>query len=155
MHEQFMQAAINEALNFKQTKTGGPFGAVIVKNNEIISYGSNMVTVQNDPTAHAEIVAIRNACKKLNSFSLAGCQIFSSCEPCPMCLSAIYWSRLEKVYFAANRKDAAHIGFDDDFLYNEVPKNINDRSIPFQQMKIDTALDPFTSWQKWEEKIKY
>jgi len=155
MHEQFMQAAINEALNFMQTKTGGPFGAVIVKNNEIISYGSNMVTVQNDPTAHAEIVAIRNACKRLNSFSLAGCQIFSSCEPCPMCLSAIYWSRLEKVYFAANRKDAARIGFDDDFLYNEVPKNINDRSIPFQQMKITTALDPFNSWQKWEEKIKY
>lgn len=150
-----MQDAINEALKFLQSKSGGPFGAVIVKNKEIISVGSNMVTIQNDPTAHAEIVAIRRACKKLNSFSLVGCQLYSSCEPCPMCLSAIYWSRLEKVFFAAGRKDAAHIGFDDDFLYNEVPKNINERSMPFQQIKISSALDPFTAWQNWEGKIKY
>jgi tRNA(Arg) A34 adenosine deaminase TadA len=155
MQDQFMQAAINEAHNFLKTKTGGPFGAVVVKDNAIIATGSNLVTVQNDPTAHAEIVAIRNACKKLNSFTLTGCQIYSSCEPCPMCLSAIYWSRLDKVYFAADRKDAAHIGFDDDFLYAEVSKNLNERSLPFQQIKIPTALTPFKQWQAWENKTHY
>jgi guanine deaminase len=155
MHEKFMQVAINEASKFLETKSGGPFGAVIVKNNEIISVGSNKVTVQNDPTAHAEIVAIRSACQKLKNFSLTGCELYSSCEPCPMCLSAIYWSRLDKVYFATDRKDAANIGFDDDFLYNEVTKNISERSLPFQQIKIATALDPFTKWQNWAEKTKY
>ena len=155
MQENFMQAAINEAHQFLQTKSGGPFGAVIVKDNKIIAKGSNLVTVQNDPTAHAEVVAIRNACSKLNTFTLTGCQIYSSCEPCPMCLSAIYWSRIDAVYFAADRKDAANIGFDDDFLYNEFTKKINDRSLPFRQIKIDTALTPFIQWQNWEGKTPY
>lgn len=155
MHEKFMQAAIDEAQNFMKSKSGGPFGAVIVKDNQIIATGSNLVTIQNDPTAHAEIVAIRNACKKLNNFSLNECQIYSSCEPCPMCLSAIYWSRLTAVYFAADRKDAAKAGFDDEFLYAEVPKKITDRTLPFKQLKISTALTPFSFWKTWEEKTPY
>ena len=155
MHEQFMQAAIKEAQKFLLTKSGGPFGAVIVKDGKIIASGSNLVTIQNDPTAHAEIVAIRNACKKFNTFSLNGCQLYSSCEPCPMCLSAIYWSHLDAVYFGADRKDAADIGFDDEFLYNEVSKKLSERTLPFKQLKIASALTPFQQWKNWEGKTHY
>lgn len=152
---QFMQEALQEALTFSTQNTGGPFGAVIVKNNQIIARGRNLVTLTNDPTAHAEIVAIRNACKTTNNFNLQGCEIYSSCEPCPMCLAAIYWSHLDKVYFACDRKDAAEIGFDDDFIYQEVPKKITERKTPFQKIIIENAKKPFIEWQNSTKKIRY
>src|SRR5438045_1315378 len=122
--EYFMQRAIRLAQNGMDSNAGGPFGALVVKDGEIIAEGSNRVTSTNDPTAHAEIVAIRNACQKLNSFQLDGCRIYTSCEPCPMCLGAIYWARPEKVFFACTREDAANVGFDDQFIYDEIEKPI-------------------------------
>lgn len=154
-HELWMQEAIKEANSFEITKTGGPFGAVIVKENQVIAKGRNLVTVENDPTAHAEVVAIRHACKHLNRFSLQGCTLYTSCEPCPMCLAAIYWARIDKVYFACNREDAAKIDFDDDFLYHEIPKPIEMRKIPFEINKPNNALEPFHKWQLWNQKIRY
>ena len=134
---------------------GGPFGCVIVKNNNIIAEGYNKVTLNNDPTAHGEIVAIREACKKLNTFDLSGCEIYTSCEPCPMCLSAIYWSRLDKIYYANTREDAKNIDFDDSFIYTEIPKKIDDRKIKMVQMLRDEALKAFEIWDKKVDKIKY
>lgn len=133
----------------------GPFGAVIVKDNEIIAEAPNSVTKDNDPTAHAEINAIRQACNNLNTFDLSGCEIYSSCEPCPMCLGAIYWSRLDKLYFAASRKDAANAGFSDDFIYNELNKNINDRNIATRQIMKEEGKSVFKSWDEYEDKILY
>ena len=135
----FMLKAID--LSIKNAETiGGPFGCVIVKDNKIISEGSNKVTSTNDPTAHGEIVAIRNACLKLNTFNLSGCELYSSCEPCPMCLSAIYWSRIEKIFYANSRNDAKNIDFDDSFIYSEINKKIEDRKIKMTQMLRDEAL---------------
>ena len=136
-------------------KTGGPFGSVIVKDNKIIAEGSNKVTSTNDPTAHGEIVAIREACKKLKNFSLIGCELYSTCEPCPMCLSAIYWARIEKIYYANTRKDAQKIDFDDSFIYSEFQKNINKRKIPMIQMMKNEALKAFELWDKKTDKVKY
>ena len=124
----------------------GPFGAVIVKNEKIIAEGSNKVTSTNDPTAHGEIVAIREACKQLNNFSLSGCELYSSCEPCPLCLSAIYWARINKIYYANTREDARKIDFDDSFIYSEIKKNIDERKIPMTQMMRDEALKAFKMW---------
>ena len=134
---------------------GGPFGSVIVKDNKIIAEGSNKVTFLNDPTAHGEVVAIREACKKLKTFDLSGCEIYTSCEPCPMCLSAIYWSRLDKIYYANTREDAKNIDFDDSFIYLEIPKKIGDRKIKMTQMLRDDALKAFEIWDKKVDKIKY
>lgn len=134
---------------------GGPFGCVIVKNNEIISEGFNEVTNKNDPTAHAEIVAIRNACNKLNTFNLKGTQMFTSCEPCPMCLSAIYWSHIDKIYYGNNRKDAAKIGFDDSYIYDELSIDLNKRKIPMQQINKEEATKAFKEWELKPDKIKY
>jgi len=127
----FMQRAINLAQEGIDSNSGGPFGAVIVKDGEIISEGFNRVTSTNDPTAHAEIVAIKEACKKLESFQLDNCILYTSCEPCPMCLGAIYWARPKKVFYACNRTDAAEIDFDDQFIYDEIDKSIEDRKIEF------------------------
>ena len=120
-------------------KGGGPFGCVIVKDNQIVAEGSNKVTTTNDPSAHGEIVAIREACKKLNNFNLSGCELYSNCEPCPMCLSAIYWARINKIFFANTREDAQKIDFDDSFIYSEFQKNMNERKIPIFQMMRNEA----------------
>ena len=136
----FMQKAIE--LSIKNiNNNGGPFGCVIVKNNKIISEGVNGVTQNNDPTAHAEIVAIRNACTKLNTFNLSGCEMYTSCEPCPMCLSAIYWSHIDIVYYGNSRENAAEIEFDDKFIYDEMKKDINARKIPLKRILKDEAIN--------------
>lgn len=137
------------------TGNGGPFGAVVVKDGKIIAGGSNQVTVNNDPTAHAEIVAIREACTVLNSFQLDDCEIYCSCEPCPMCLGAIYWARPKKIYFAAGRKDAAEAGFDDDFIYREISLNPADRAIEAEQFMQGEAVEVFRKWKESENKIEY
>ena len=154
MKNKFMERAI--ALSIESVKSGGgPFGAVIIKNNEIISEGMNRVTKNNDPTAHGEIVAIRNACKNLNDFSLKGCELYTSCEPCPMCLSAIYWSRIDKIYYANTRDDAKKIDFDDSLIYSELTKKIKERKIPTTQLMRDEALQGFKLWKNTENKVKY
>ena len=150
----FMLKAIE--LSVKSVKeTGGPFGCVIVKDGKIIAEGLNKVTYSNDPTAHGEIVAIREACKKLDTFNLSGCDLYSSCEPCPMCLSAIYWSHIDNIYYANTREDAKKIEFDDSFIYSEISKRIEERNIPMKQMLRDEALKAFELWDKKTDKIKY
>ena len=134
---------------------GGPFGCIIVKDNKIISEGSNKVTSNNDPTAHGEIVAIRAACKKLDNFNLKGCELYSTCEPCPMCLSAIYWARIDKIYYANTREDAKKIDFDDSLIYSEFSKNIDERKIPMIQIMRNEALKAFELWDKKTDKVKY
>ena len=136
-------------------KGGGPFGSVIIKDNKIISEGYNKVTTNNDPTAHGEIVAIREACKKLKNFNLSDCELYSTCEPCPMCLSAIYWSRINKIYYANTREDARKIDFDDSLIYVELQKNIDKREIPMIQMMRNEALKAFELWEKKTDKVKY
>ena len=154
MKNRFMSRAIE--LSIESVKSGGgPFGSVIIKNNEIISEGMNRVTKSNDPTAHGEIVAIRNACKNLNDFSLKGCELYTSCEPCPMCLSAIYWSRIDKIYYANTRDDAKKIDFDDSLIYSELTKKIKERKIPTTQLMRDEALQGFKLWKNTENKVKY
>ena len=150
----FMLKAIELSIKSAETIVG-PFGCVIVKDNKIISEGSNKVTSTNDPTAHGEIVAIRNACLKLNTFNLSGCELYSSCEPCPMCLSAIYWSHIEKIFYANSRNDAKNIDFDDSFIYSEINKKIEDRKIKMTQMLRDEALKAFKIWDNKVDKIKY
>ena len=152
--ENFMLRAIELSINSAK-KDGGPFGCVITKNGTIISEGSNRVTSSNDPTAHAEIVAIREACKKLNTFNLSGCDLYSSCEPCPMCLSAIYWSHIDNIFYANNRNDAKKINFDDSMIYSEFSKKIEDRKIPIKQMLRNEALKAFEIWDKKKDKIEY
>jgi len=154
MKNEFMKRAIELSVE-NVNKGGGPFGSVIVKDNKIIAEGANKVTVTNDPTAHGEIVAIREACKKLNNFSLNGCELYSTCEPCPMCLSAIYWARINKIYFANTRKDAEKIDFDDSLIYSELQKNIKERKIPMIQMMRNEALTAFELWEKKTDKVKY
>jgi tRNA(Arg) A34 adenosine deaminase TadA len=156
---EFSKECMLEAIRYSRQNvedgSGGPFGAVIAKDGKIISASSNKVTSTNDPTAHAEIEAIRTACKKLNKFSLYGCEIYTSCEPCPMCLSAIHWARVEKIYYANTRKDAADINFDDDFIYNEVSKALEDRVIPMIQIMNQDAKKVFIEWKEKEDKIHY
>ena len=154
MKNEFMKRAIELSVE-SVNNGGGPFGSVIVKNDKIISEGSNKVTSNNDPTAHGEIVAIREACKKLNNFSLSQCELYSTCEPCPMCLSAIYWSRIEKIYYGNTREDARKIDFDDSLIYTELQKNIDKRKIPMIQIMRNEALKAFELWDKKKDKIKY
>ena len=154
MKNKFMQRAIElsiESIN----SGGGPFGSVIVKDEKIISEGMNRVTVDNDPTSHGEIVAIRNACKKLNTFNLSNCSLYSSCEPCPMCMSAIYWSRIGKVYYANTRDDAKKINFDDSLIYSEIPKKNEYKKILMKQIMRNEALKAFELWDKKIDKIEY
>lgn len=134
---------------------GGPFGAVIVRAGTVIARGTNLVTSTNDPTAHAEIVAIREACRSLGTFQLEECEIYSSCEPCPMCLGAIYWARLKRIYFANTRSDAARIGFDDEFLYREISVPHVDRTIPAIRIEVKDALEVFSEWERMENRIRY
>ena len=150
----FMLKAIELSIKSAET-TGGPFGCVIVKDNNIISEGSNKVTSTNDPTAHGEIVAIREACIKLSTFNLSGCELYSTCEPCPMCLSAIYWSHIDKIFYANTRDDAKNIDFDDSFIYSEINKKIDDRKIQMVQLHRDEALKAFKIWDQKVDKIKY
>lgn len=151
----FMQRAIDLAEKGITSNSGGPFGAVVVKDDKIIAEGYNKVTSTNDPTAHAEIVAIKEACKKLGSFQLDDCIIYTSCEPCPMCLGAIYWARPKKVFYACNRDDAAMIDFDDQFIYDELTKQITDRSVDFEEIMRQEALIVFKNWDIKSDKIKY
>lgn len=151
----FMRRAIQLSVENVLHGKGGPFGAVIVKNGVVIAEGSNQVTASNDPTAHAEIVAIREACHKLGSFQLDGCELYCSCEPCPMCLGAIYWSRPYRVYFANTKNDAASIDFDDHFIYMELDKDIADRNLPTFQMLRDEALEAFRLWKESTDKVEY
>ena len=150
----FMTRAIELSL-VSVRSNGGPFGCVIVKNNEIIAEGSNKVTIINDPTAHAEIVTIRKACKALNNFNLEGTEMYTSCEPCPMCLSAIYWSHIDKIYYSNTRLDAAKIGFDDNYIYNELSKQLSQRKIPMQQLNQEKAIKVFKEWELKPDKTKY
>jgi tRNA(Arg) A34 adenosine deaminase TadA len=154
MKNEFMKRAIELSVE-SVNRGGGPFGSIIVKDNNIVAEGSNKVTLTNDPTAHGEIVAIREACKKLNNFSLNDCELYSTCEPCPMCLSAIYWARIDKIYYANTRKDAQKIDFDDSLIYSELQKNINKRKIPMIQMMRNEALVAFELWDKKTDKVEY
>jgi guanine deaminase len=154
-HKNFMSEAVKAALKGMGNNDGGPFGCVIVKNGEVVGRGHNLVTSTNDPTAHAEVTAIRDACKNLGSFQLEGCIIYTSCEPCPMCLGAIYWARPDKVYYGCSKEDAADIGFDDAFIYKEIPLPDNKRSISFEQIERDTAIEPFNKWSEKMDKIGY
>ncbi|MFW5792921.1 MAG: nucleoside deaminase [Bacteroidota bacterium] len=154
-HERFLKEAIRLAKENVKSGQGGPFGAVIVKDGKIISEGVNKVTGTNDPTAHAEIVAIRDACKKLNSFQLEDCIIYASCEPCPMCLGAIYWARPKMIVFAALNTDAAKAGFDDSFIYKEIPLPYDKRSIPTYNISPANSCDPFKEWITYENKTDY
>jgi len=152
--KEYLQRAIE--LSIESVKNGGgPFGAVIVKDGKIIAESNNTVTIDNDPTAHAEINAIRKACKELNSFDLSNCEIYTSCEPCPMCLGAIYWARISKIYYANSQNDAAKNGFDDSFIYDELNKPINKRTIPTENIKINNSTDAFKAWKINENKTLY
>ena len=150
----FMLRAIELSLKSIENN-GGPFGCVIVKNNSIIAEGSNEVTKNNDPTAHGEIVTIRKACKSLNTFNLKGTEMFTSCEPCPMCLSAIYWAHIDKIYYGNTRKDASKIGFDDNFIYDELKLDLRDRKIKLIQINQKEANEAFNKWSLKPDKIKY
>lgn len=153
-HQNYLNEAIAVARE-NQEKGGGPFGALIVKDGEVIAKSGNTVAIDNDPTSHAEINAIRKACKKLNNFELKGCTLYSSCEPCPMCLGAIYWSRLDAVYFSAAKEDAKDAGFDDSFIYSELNISPHKRSIPMYQLERKNGLIPFEEWKEREDKIEY
>ena len=153
--EYFMSRAILLAQKGMDSNAGGPFGAIVVRDGEIIGEGSNCVTSTNDPTAHAEVTAIREACRKLGSFQLDNCVIYTSCEPCPMCLGAIYWARPEKVFFACTREDAAKIGFDDQFIYEEIEKNISERELKIVNFMREEALLVFENWEQKTDKKEY
>ena len=155
MDKSFMARAIQISLENVQSGSGGPFGAVIVRDGSIIAEGVNSVTAKNDPTAHAEITVIREACSKLATFSLQGCEIYTSCEPCPMCLGAIYWAHLSRIYFGNVAADASKIGFDDSFIYRDFAQPLSSRKIPMIQMMHDEALAAFQAWQKKPNKIPY
>jgi len=154
-HERFIAEAIRLAAENVSTGMGGPFGAVVVRGGEIVGRGVNRVTAQNDPTAHAEVMAIRDACNNLKTFQLNDCIIYSSCEPCPMCLGAIYWARPEMIVFAAENTDAAKAGFDDSYIYKEVGLPINQRQIPTCHVKPDNFFSPFQLWMNHEKKTSY
>jgi len=153
--DELMARAVALSAEKMRSGLGGPFGAVIARNGEVLSEGSNEVTSSNDPTAHAEVVAIRAACRRLGSFTLLGCELYTSCEPCPMCLGAIYWARLDRVYYANTRTDAAAIGFDDDHIYRELDKPIDGRAVPFIRLDSEAARRIFREWLAKPDKIPY
>jgi tRNA(Arg) A34 adenosine deaminase TadA len=155
MDNPFMARAIQLSIDNVRSGRGGPFGAVVVKHGAIIGEAANQVTSTNDPTAHAEVLAIRAACQKLGAFDLDGCEIYTSCEPCPMCLGAIYWARLSRVYFANVGADASKIGFDDSRIYREIAKPPSQRKIPMIQMMREEALQAFHAWENKPNKIEY
>lgn len=153
--EQYLREAIRLARQAVESGSGGPFGAIVVRDGEIVGKGSNRVTSSNDPTAHAEIVAIRDACRRLGSHQLTGCVIYCSCEPCPMCLGAIYWARPESIVYAASKDDAAQAGFDDTFIYSEMAKSPEQRLIHARQIPLDERLDAFRDWENQQNRIEY
>ena len=150
-----MREAIKEAETGMRQGKGGPFGCVVVRRGEIVARGSNQVTSTNDPTAHAEVTAIRDACTKLKTFSLADCELYTSCEPCPMCLAAVYWARIPTLYYGNTRADAAAIGFDDDFIYQQMPLPPEQRAIAMQTLLRDEAQVAFREWQAKPDKVDY
>jgi len=152
---EFLEKAIALSRKGMLAGKGGPFGCIVVRGNEIVGEGCNNVLLTNDPTAHAEVVAIRAACKKLKTFQLTGCDIYTSCEPCPMCLGAIYWARPRKVIFANTRREAAAIEFDDEYIYSEINTSLNNRKIPFIHCPHPEAEKVFEFWKTWEGKNKY
>lgn len=154
-HDQFMRMAIALSEQNVAQGLGGPFGAVIVKDGQVVAASGNKVVPSNDPTAHAEVSAIRLACQQLNTFSLEGCVIYTSCEPCPMCLGAIYWARLDKIYYANTKADAAVIGFDDQFIYEELDRPMTQRKLPVVQLLRDEALGAFKAWSESSTKTHY
>jgi guanine deaminase len=155
MSNAFMSRAIELSIENVHSGRGGPFGAVVVKGGKVIAEGVNCVTAVNDPTAHAEVVAIREACKKLGVFELRDCELYTSCEPCPMCLGAIYWARPARVYFGNTAADASEAGFDDSFIYDEIPRPFSQRKIPMIQMMRDEAIEAFRAWQRQPNKVRY
>jgi tRNA(Arg) A34 adenosine deaminase TadA len=155
MNGKFMREAIRLSIQMMRRGKGGPFGAVVVRNGKVVGRGSNQVTSTNDPTAHAEILAIREACKRLKTFQLDDCDLYTSCEPCPMCLAAIYWARLANVFYANTRQDAARIDFDDDFIYREVALPVGKRTLKMKQFLHEEALAAFAEWQQKTDKILY
>lgn len=154
-HAYFLQKAVDLAQETVQQGIGGPFGSLVVKENQVISKGYNCVTSLLDPTAHAEVQAIRLACKNLKIFQLTGCILYSSCEPCPMCFGAIYWARLQAVYFASTRQDASSAGFEDNFIYRELELSLQERSIPFIQIALPSHQEVFLRWKEKPNKISY
>ena len=155
MHHKFLTHATELATQNVTENNGGPFGTVVVKDSAVIATGFNQVTSTNDPTAHAEIIAIRTACKKLNNFQLIGCTVYSSCEPCPMCLGALYWARPDAIYFASSRTDAANAGFDDSFIYEQIKIPYTQRTIPTLHQQIEGHTAPFLAWNENNKKISY
>lgn len=155
MKNQFMSEAIRLSRVKMQAGQGGPFGAVLVRRGQIIARGWNQVLASNDPTAHAEVMAIRAACRKLRRFHLADCELYTSCEPCPMCLAAIYWAQLRRVYFANTRRDAARIGFSDDLIYREISRPLSKRRIPMRPLMRAEAAQAFQAWADKADKIGY
>lgn len=155
MHKEFLQQAIDLAVENARSGQGGPYGAIIVKDDQVLTASGNKVTSTIDPTAHAEVMAIRLACQKLHDFQLRGCTLYSSCEPCPMCLGAIYWARLEKVYFACSRHDAAAANFDDSFIYDEISVLPHERSIAMLHLDMPNAMQPFNIWAEKSDKVLY
>jgi tRNA(Arg) A34 adenosine deaminase TadA len=154
-HARWMREAIWLGWEAMERKSGGPFGAVVVQDGKIVGRGSNQVTAKLDPTAHAEVMAIRAACQSLGRFELRGCQLYTSCEPCPMCLAAIYWARLDKIYYACTRRDAAEIGFDDAFIYEQLPLEIAARTLPMEQVARTESLALFAAWVAKPDKTTY
>lgn len=154
-HDYFLKTALEEAFEGMRNNDGGPFGAVVVLDDKIIGKGHNMVTSQNDPTAHAEVVAIRNACKALGNFHLNEAVLYTSCEPCPMCMSAIYWANIKKVYYFYTKEDAENIGFSDKFIYQELEKPIEKRTIEMKKMELDFPVDLFKEWSEKQDKTEY
>lgn len=155
MDERFMREAIRLSRDKMRQNEGGPFGAVVVRDGAILGRGWNQVTRSGDPTAHAEVVAIRKACRKLGTFRLEGCDLYTSCEPCPMCLAAAYWARISRIWFAGTRKDAAQVGFDDAFLYKEISRPRTRRTIPMEPLLRREALGVFEEWRSKEDKVVY
>lgn len=154
-HEKFMRMAIKLSEQNVLQSLGGPFGAVIVKDGKVIGKSANIVNSTNDPTAHAEVAAIRLACKKIKSYDLSGTIVYTSCEPCPMCLAALYWSRVDRIYYANTKKDAAAIDFDDEFIYKELDKKMENRKLPIKQLLRDEAQRAFKLWEKSPMKVEY
>jgi len=152
---EFMREAIRLAREGMERNDGGPFGCVIVRNGEVVGRGWNRVTSSNDPTAHAEVVAIRDACATMNTFQLAGCDLYTSCEPCPMCMGAIYWARPDRVFFASTRHDAAQIGFDDSMIYEELALDLDKRRIPILNIGREEANSTFHAWMEKQDKVRY
>jgi guanine deaminase len=155
MEDRFMRRAIELSVENVRSGRGGPFAALVVKDGEIIATGTNLVTASFDPTAHAEVVAIREACRELGQFQLSGCEIYTSCEPCPMCLGAIYWARPARVYFGNTASDAAAIGFDDSFIYQQLEVPLSERTIPMVQFLREEALAAFREWERKSDRIPY